>query len=480
MHLDDHRSYFVRLAPVWVLLVAVAALLIAPIGYVGGGADDTHYLEAARCWSAAGIPCLPDNHWASRWPSVAPIAVATSLLGESRLTVGLGPLLAWIACISLVAALGSKWFDRTTGFLSAALLAATPVVSQVALQPGVDTTELALQLSALLFATLAYDRRSPVLAAMGGIMAAIAVQARDTSVLFCGASCLAWLLLDKDRRKILLWALAGFAAVVALDLASYAIATGDPFYRYRLALGHVNIPSAELAATVDRSRSPLFNPEYIAGWRREAGIHFWWPLDPWANLLASPRIGPLLVGTLLVLPFGWVCLPRNWKRLLSIIVGLALLMAAGLIYGLAVDPKPRMFFALITAGSFALAATTVAAWRGGRGTVPAFVAALVVFAGLFVLSMFANTHEFEMQATHWIRANPNAIEIDASTTSTLTLVPEARGLPPAGSGRPLRIHGTNLTCGDLHQQVVASVGERGAELCLLRITARSDRADRQE
>ena len=465
------------MAPLWVLFIAAAALLIAPIGYVGGGADDTHYLEAARCWSAAGFPCLPENHWASRWPSVAPIAVATGLLGESRMTVGLGPLFAWIACISLMAALGSMWFDRATGLLAAALLAATPVVSQVALQPGVDTTELALQLAALFIATLAYTRQSPMLAVVAGVLAAVAVQARDTSVLFCGASCLAWFLLGPGRRKVLLWAFAGFGAVVALDLASYAIATGDPFYRYRLAFGHVNIPSAELAATVDTSRSPLFNPDYIAGWRREAGIHFWWPLDPWLNLLGSLRIGPFLAGVLLVLPLGWTRLPPNWKRLVSISAGLALLMSAGLIYGLAVDPKPRMFFALIAASAFALAAMTVAAWRSGRGAVPATITALVIAAGLFVLSMFSTTHEFEMQARHWIRANPNAIEIDSSTTSTLTLVSEARGLPVAGSGRPLLIHGTNLTCGALHHPVIASVGQKGAELCLLRTGARSDRAD---
>ena len=457
-----------RLAPLWVALIAAAAVLIAPIGYVGGGADDTHYLDAARCWSAAGFPCLPDNHWASRWPAVAPIAVATGLFGESRLTVGLGPLAAWIACIGLLAALGSVWLDRATGYLAAALIAATPVVSQVALQPGADTAELAFQLAALLFATLGFKRQSPILAVVAGVMAAIAVQARDTSILFCGASCLAWFLLQRGRRNVLLWAFAGFAAVVVLDLIFYAIATGDPFFRYRLALGHVNIPSAELAASVDTSRSPLFNPDYIAGWKREAGIQVWWPIDPWLNLLWSPRIGPILVGTLLVLPIGWTRLPRHWKRLVLVSGGFALLISAGLIYALAVDPKPRMFFALVAACALALAAVTVAAVRSGRGAVPGTIAALVAAAGLYILSMFTNTHELEAHAREWIRANPNAIEIDASTASTLTLVSEARSLPPAGSGRLLRIHGTNATCATFNQPVVARVGYSGAELCLLR------------
>lgn len=457
-----------RLAPLWVLLVALAAVLIAPIGYTGGGADDTHYLEAARCWAAAGFPCLPDTHWASRWPSVVPVAVSTGLLGESRLTVGLGPLVAWIACIGLVAALGSAWFDRATGYLAAALVAATPVISQVALQPGVDTTELALQLAALLVATFAYDRQSPKLAAFAGALAAVAVQARDTSILFCGAACLAWLFLAPGRRRVLLWAFTGFAAVAATELISYTMATGDPLFRYRLALGHVNIPSAELAATVDTSRSPLFNPDYIAGWRREAGISVWWPLDPWLNLLASPRIGPLFVGALLVGPIGWSKLPANWKRPVLLILGLALLISTGLVYGLAIDPKPRMFFALVAACAFALAAMTVAAWRSGRGAVPGTVAALVILAGLYVLSMFANTHQLELQAGRWIDANPNAIEIDPSTTSVLALVPEVRALPLAGSGRPLRIHATNLSCGVFGQPIVARVGDEGAELCLLR------------
>ena len=468
MNVNNLRATAERLAPLWVVLIAVAAVLIAPIGYTGGGADDTHYLEAARCWSAAGFPCLPENHWASRWPSVVPIAISTSLLGESRLTVGLGPLVSWIACIGLVAALGSLWFDRITGCLAAAILAATPVVTQVALQPGVDTTELALQLAALLVATLAYDRQSPQLAAVAGALAAIAVQARDTSILFCGAACLFWLFLDPRRRKVLLWAFTGFCAVVAVELISYAIATGDPFYRYRLAFGHVNIPSAELAATVDTSRTPLFNRDYIAGWRREAGIHLWWPLDPWLNLLASPRIGPLLAGVLLSGSIGWSTLPPNWKRPIAALLGLALLISVGLIYGLAIDPKPRMFFTLIAACSFALAGMTVAAWRRARGAVPAAVAALVILAGLYVLSMFANTHQLELQAKRWIEANPNEIEIDPSTTSVLALVPETHSLPLAGSGRPLRIHATNLTCGVFRQPVIARVGDEGAELCLLR------------
>jgi 4-amino-4-deoxy-L-arabinose transferase-like glycosyltransferase len=464
------RRALERFAPLALLLLALAALAIAPIGYVGGGADDTNYLEASRCWVAAGHPCLPHSHWATRWPAILPTALFTALFGESRLTVGLGPLCAWAACVVLLAALGRAWFDRSTGYLAAALLATTPGVTQVALQPGTDVTELAFQLAALLLATVGYKRQSAALSVAAGAAAALASQARDTSILFCGAAALAWLLLDRERRKVLLWSIAGFVAVVAIELATYAGATGDPFYRYGLALAHVTVPSAELSPSVDTRQSPLFNPAYIAGWRREAGITLWWPLDPWLNLLWSPRIGLLLAGSALGMAFGWPNLPPAWKRTVGRACGFALLIAIGLVYALAVDPKPRMFFALVGACALGLAAVTVASSRKGRGLVPACVAALAIFGGLFALSRIPNTHELEHQASRWIATHPGAIEVDARTRNILTLLPEARALPAAGAGRPLRLQATTGRCEAFGVPVVESAGTPATgELCLLRL-----------
>jgi 4-amino-4-deoxy-L-arabinose transferase-like glycosyltransferase len=464
------RRALQRLAPLALLLLALGALAIAPIGYVGGGADDTNYLEASRCWVAAGHPCLPHSHWATRWPAIAPMALFTGLFGESRMTVGLGPLCAWAACIALLAALGRAWFDRSTGYLAAALLTVTPGVTQVALQPGTDVTELALQLAALLLATAAFGRQSAALSIASGAVAAAALEARDTSILFCGAAVLAWLLLDRDRRKVLLWSIAGFSAVIAMELATYAAVTGDPLYRYRLALAHVTVPSAELSASVDTRESPLFNPAYIAGWRRDAGITLWWPLDPWLNLLWSPRIGLLVTGAVLGVGYGWTNLPTRWKRMVGRTGAFALLIAIGLVYALAVDPKPRMFFALVAASALGLAAVTVASWRAGRGLVPACIAALVILGGLVGLSMIPDTHALERSAEAWIAAHPGEIEVDRRTQNILTLLPEARALPVAGSGKRLRLQATTGRCQAFGVPVVASAGAPATgELCLLRL-----------
>lgn len=277
----------------WLAVAALATfyLLLHPIGFTGGGADDSRYLDAARCWVAEGAMCLPDNHWASRWPALAPIAAGNALFGEGRSSIGLGTLAGWIASVALVGLLGRLWFDRATGLLAAAVFASIPVVSAWATQPSVDLIELAFQLGALALATLAYRRQSAGIAVAAGAAAALAVQSRETSLIFCGVATLAWLALDRERRGVLLWALAGFGATLAVEMIAYAVATGDPIARYRLSLGHVGIASPELQPWVDTSRSPLLNPDYIAGWKRAAGIEIWWPIDPWLNLLASPVIG---------------------------------------------------------------------------------------------------------------------------------------------------------------------------------------------
>ena len=156
------ESIVTRRAALVLLLAAIIAIPLAlnPVGFVGGGGDDNHYLEAARCWAAAGGPCVPQSHWWTRWPVIAPMAAAIRWFGESRTTVGLGPLLWWAAAVLMIAQLGRLWFGRTVGLVAAMLLATLPVAGGEALQPTADMPELAAQLAALVAATLAFQRQS--------------------------------------------------------------------------------------------------------------------------------------------------------------------------------------------------------------------------------------------------------------------------------------------------------------------------------
>lgn len=460
---SDFRLYLAASA------VAACALLINPVGYLGGGTDDYRYLEAARCWIDAGQPCLPASHWASRWPAVAPLSFFIWLFGESRLTIGIAPAIAWFGSLVLLGVIARQWFDRATSAVAVALLASTPALTQSALQPSIDSTELVLQLGALALAISAYRDQRALTALAAGVLAALACQARDTSYLFCGAAALAWFQLKPDRRKILLWAIVGPAAVISLEMLVYGIATGDPTYRYQLALAHGSVPSAELLASVDTRQSPIFNPAYIAGWKREADIALWWLLDPWLNLLASPRFGAILIAGAIVFPFSWRKMDRDGRRICRTILLLALLVSALQIYGLGMDPKSRIFLLLACAVAVSVAAAAVTAWRTGTGLVPATVVSLALIWGVRVLAAIPNTHAYEEQAARWIKAHPNQIESDEASRRALTLLPGASEMRELGNGRQLQIIHSPAGCDKLGTTIVGRVSGPGREeLCLMR------------
>jgi len=430
--------------------------------------------------------CLPHSHWWTRWPTIAPIATSIQLFGESRAAVAIGPFLWWTAAVVLIAQLGRLWFNRTTGIVAALLLASLPVTGCAAFQPSADIPELAAQLAALTAATLAFQRQSRWWAVAGGIAAGIALQARDTSLIFCGAAALAWLLLPRDRRMVLLWAVPGLVGTMAMEMVAYLIATGDALLRYRLALGHVSIPSAELPTGFDTHQSPLFNPDYIAAWKREQDIQVHWAIDPWLNLIASPRIGRLLLATAIILLLARSTLAKASRRNVALVVSLALLVSVLLVYGLAVDPKSRMFMLLGAACAVAAAAAAVGAWTNKRQWVPIAVLALVVLIDGRTLTQLPSTVTAETRARDWIARHPNQIEIDPVTLSSLTLVSEAHALPAEHSGRPLRMISTKTTCAEIARgaetvkaevvEAVPASAQGGGEICLLHITPKGGAA----
>lgn len=464
-----------RIAFAAAALFALFCIWVNPIGYVGGGGDDEQYLEAARCWLANGLPCLPHSHWWTRWPAFAPVALTSALFGESRATVGIGPLLFWALALAALGFTTARWFGPKAGALAVALLAATPVFTALALSLSTDVPELAFQLCALAAATLAFDRQDWRWAVTGGLFAGLALQARDTSLIFAGVGALAWLTLERKRRRVLLWAIAGLTAVLVVEAVGYGLATGDPLLRWKLALHHVRIPSNALPAGFDTRQSPLFNPAYIAAWKREAGVTLWWPIDPWLNLLATPRFLALpWAAAIATLAFREL-LPARQRRIALRLALAAALVASLLVYGLAIDPKSRMFLPAAAALSAIAAALIVAGWRRGSRALALLIATLPLAYGVTILTHYLASGQAEHRASQWLARNAASIEIDHAARSDLTLLPAARALPPAGSGKSLVIllsaGGCELLIGrESNDRVVDQVGgpdPAQGRLCLI-------------
>jgi Dolichyl-phosphate-mannose-protein mannosyltransferase len=436
-------------APVGLTLAAAWVIWLNPVGFVGGGADDLEYMKAVRCWVAAGEPCLAHTHWATRWPIIAPIAFVTGVLGETRTTIALAPFAYACASLALMVMIGNRLFGRPAGYIAAAALVLTPAYAIQTLEPAADGIELAWLLASFAAALPAYDRRSGGWALVSGIALGIAAQTRDTSLAMFPIAVAAILILPRDRRLPMLWLVPGMFLPMALEALTNGIVAGDPLWRFRLSVGHTHIISAELPEGFDTSQSPLFNPHYIAAWKREAGINWFWLLDPWLNLLASFRVGLNLVAAiLLALLFTRRFLDPKSRRLLVFIVGAALLYSSVLIYALAIDPKSRMFFVLAAASSLAIGVLTLRAWRGdGRLGVVAIAVAIIPFASLIV-AIQAQTRSSERAAAAWMRQFPGQIEVDPSSRNYLLLVKGLDRLPDRGSGKPLLIAKAPNYCDD--------------------------------
>jgi len=413
------------------LLVMAAALLIAlvnPVGYRGGGSDDWYYLEAARCWVAHNAPCLPTTHWAARLPIIAPVAATLGLLGETRAGLAGVALLHGLAALGLFMLLVTRQFGRLEACLAGMALAVTPIFAANMTALNVDMVELTWALAALLClqqAALTENRRWAMAA---GLMLGIAIMARTTSLLLLPIGGLGLIAFPRLRRFIAP-AAGGLMLILALDALCYEGMIGDPLHGWRLALGHAQLPSTQIAAPLSAQESPLFNRQLIAGWRRRMGLEMHWSIDGLLNLLAHPLIGLTLLtaGALLLVE------RRSAPRALWLLAGAGALDALGLVYALAIDPTPRMFLLLLSAGATIIGVLGASLWRHGAGGKVAIMLALGLSAALSV-RVVHDSHGLAKAApilAAWGAEAPRHMAIDETTRRLFPFDPVLTTLPTA-------------------------------------------------
>lgn len=419
----------VQMFPVIAVLGWLLVLLaINPIGYVGGGGDDYPYLSAARCFARHGV-CLPYDHWARRYPIVLPEAASLYLFGENAVSVAIAPLLYTLAGVGLFTTIVQRRFGAPAALIAGAVFAATPVVVLRILEIGIDLPEFVF----VLLAVFVLDRPECGMArAIGsGMMLGMAIQCRPTALVLLPVFLLrlAWAGQARDIGPFL----AGVLLPNLAEAAVYWAGTGDPLTPWKLSLAHAHIPSSELSGQVDTSRSPLFNPDFIGGWRRTMGIHIHWSIDGLLNLFADPEIALTLLAAMAMCVVG-----RPGNRALLPLAGVAAFWFAGLTYGLAVDPKPRMFLIVAAVASIALGVAATAHWRRSRALI-AIALTLVAAKGLITAWERTGIAGPKALAAQWAAQQGGDLTVDPTTASFLTLEPAVRTLPPAAAA-PDRRH----------------------------------------
>ena len=435
--------------PIWWGALALAfllMLLLNPAGFIGGGQDDWHYLQAARCLREHGL-CLPHNHWEARWPVVAPVALLTSALGESRFTVSIAPGIASLSAILLLALVGNRLFGRPVGWVSALLLLVTPAFSVQLTQPSVEAMELAFLFAGFLAILKWQTGRRLAWAFIAGLLFSLATQVRETAIVAVPFA-LGYIWLRPPQLRLADFAAAGigFAIPFAIEFAWFAVATGDPFYRLKLSMAHTQIWSSELLRPIDREQSPFFNASNIANWRMEPGIHVYWAIDGFLNLFVDVVGGISIPVVTFALIFARRKIGAETSRQALTCWLVAIGYMACLIYALAIDPKPRMMLVPLSLTTTAMAVITLRLIEVGSALVSYSLWLASAIIGLSLHYSHQRTYFIERGAKHWIQQHPGQIEIEFTTRKYLSLVPSAQTLAGINADKPLLLIATTMPC----------------------------------
>jgi hypothetical protein len=475
----SNRSWWLGFAIAFVLM-----LLVNPGGFIGGGNDDWHYLQAARCIREYGL-CLPHEHWSARWPVVAPIALLTSLFGESRFTISIAPAIASFMALALLAVIGNRMFSRPVGWIGAILLLLTPAFAVQLSQPSVEATELCFVFAGFLCVLKWRENRGLLWAFSAAVLFSVGIKVRETALL---AALFAFIYLcagkPKPRLPDIAVAAIGFALPFLVEFVWFAASTGDPFYRIKLSIGHTQIWSSELLGPIDRSHPPFFNKAYIANWRLEPGIHVHWAIDGLLNLFVNGLAGLSFPFVTLFLLFGSKKIgPEITRRSLTLLL-VAVAYMACLIYAFAIDPKARMMLVALAMTNMALALITLRLRAIGYPLVAYSTWVAAAILGLTLQYGHQRTALSESAAKNWIAQKPGQIEIDPATRKYLALVPAAQRLPGLDANMPYLIFTGGMPCEEwiaksslprrsltileTQKNTLVSLPGIGGEMCLLR------------
>ena len=329
--------------------VALFAVSIRPVGFMGGGFDDIQYFNAAANWIHT-FPYIGTTHWELRHPFVLQL-MAMMMAGLRAPSQLLAISAGWYGLILLVAYLIIRRMAGTmAAFFSCLLVASSPAIVEAATSLTPELVEFAFVLVAVSIILIATERTMPMTAfVMCGLLIGFAWLTRETA----GAVLLFLLLAFAGRpmfarSNYLVVGLAAFL-VVAFETGWLWFSTGDPLYRIHVDMRHVLIPSAHLVGgTADPSEIPVLNPLLMSQWVPSSPIKTNWFIDPYLAFFTSRQFGVLFYA----LPAAAVFLFRkriagSVLTLMSSVFLLGVLSFLFSTYVLAIRPQARYYIPVI-------------------------------------------------------------------------------------------------------------------------------------
>lgn len=384
--------------------LALGALFLALVAacWVGFiGSDDVTFARGAYGW----IEHFPyvGGHGTIRYTLTVPMALSFHLLGENEFAMVL-PSLAYLLAFLFLA-----W--RTTrdaagaGPASAALLllVTLPLLVIQASIANVDVIELAFLFTSFALYWRCVESGADTRRLLGaGAFAGLAFLTRETAIFAAAFYAPLFLVGYRLPRERYLLIATGFLAVWSLELTYLWVMTGDPLYRFNIALHH----DSTIDRTVDLAGNVIVNPL----------------VDPLLVLLFNQEFMLLFFAAI---PLGlWLCFARSieprrqrYARLIGWL-GLSWFLCAGAVQHL-LPLNPR-YFTVTAAMTCILTGMALAefAGRGKRARASAALTALALLGANSVGVLVENKDPLygERVLARVVNANPKAtLYTDPST-----------------------------------------------------------------
>ncbi len=204
-----------------------------------GPGDGGHYIRAAFRWLDEGL-FLGDSHWALRHLMVLPIAGSFAAFGPSVFSATLPNIVFAGGLIAVTWFFGRRYLGSVEAFVASVLIAFSPFFMARPIELDVYGAEIFFTaLAVWLFVAAQFERRVLALLFAAGLCAGLAWTLREVSVSsIIGFGVLVLIFQRKRFWRASLALGAGFALVLGLELILYSAVAGDPFYRYKIDLGH--------------------------------------------------------------------------------------------------------------------------------------------------------------------------------------------------------------------------------------------------
>jgi 4-amino-4-deoxy-L-arabinose transferase-like glycosyltransferase len=316
------------------LIILVTGLIIVTLAWVGYvGTDDQSYARGALGWLNR-FPYLGDNHWALRHPVVIPLAVSLAIFGYREISLGLPSAFFFLVFLGVNYYYLQRFFDSRFGLLASAFMATTPLFAVYATFPQTVVVEtLLLSISFWLFysATRNQEPGWPMFAS--GVAAGFGFLIRETAGLFVLFYAVLFLVGFGVRRRYYWIMSLGFLLIVGMEMSYFSALTGDPFYRYRVDLGHeVSSWPQWYEGTGDILT--------VSGNLESGGTIFY----PILSLLFNQEFG--LLFWVFVPAAIWVCRAKpalEEQRLLRILIGFGIVWMIFISYGKLLAVVPRFY-----------------------------------------------------------------------------------------------------------------------------------------